>query len=56
MIAVPVLTAATIPLEDPTVATPALPLVHEPPAGVELSVVVPPGHKATIPEIGVGLA
>ena len=45
----------TTPVPATTVALPLL-LVHVPPAGVELSVVVNPIHTLFVPVIAVGLA
>ena len=36
---------------DVIVATPVLPLLHVPPEGVQLSVVVPPAHITGVPVI-----
>jgi hypothetical protein len=52
--AVPALTPLTTPVEEPTVATPVLPLVHVPPAGEELSVVEEPVQTEAVPVIAAG--
>jgi hypothetical protein len=52
--AVPALTPDTTPVDDPTVATPVLPLTHVPPAGEELSVVVEPVQTEAAPVIAAG--
>lgn len=52
--AVPALLPVTTPELEPTVATPVLPLVHVPPDGVELNVVVEPVHTVAVPVIEVG--
>ena len=44
----------TIPVVDPTVAIPVAPLVHVPPRGVSLNVVVKPAHTVSVPEIAPG--
>ena len=54
ILAVPALTPETTPVPDPTVAIPTLPLVHVPPAGVELSVVVAPAQITAVPVMAVG--
>lgn len=45
-----------MPDEEPTVAIAVLLLVHEPPDGVELSVVVVPTHNVAVPVMADGLA
>ncbi len=55
MFAVPAATPETIPVL-PTVATPVLPLTHEPPPGVEDNVVVAPTQTDIVPEIAAGAA
>jgi hypothetical protein len=58
MVEVPAVTAVTIPLVDPTVATPGVALSHVPPEGLPVSetVVVPTVHKRGDPEMeGVAL-
>jgi hypothetical protein len=52
--AVPALTPVTTPVDEPTVATPVLPLVQVPPDGDELSVVVDPVQTEAVPEIAPG--
>jgi hypothetical protein len=54
IIDVPEATPVTIPVDEPTVATPVVPLVHVPPEGVELSVVVSVAHTEAVPVILVG--
>jgi hypothetical protein len=51
MVAVPALTPETIPDEEPTVAVPVAPLVHEPPEGVAVKVVVVDGQTSKDPLI-----
>ncbi len=48
---VPALTPDTIPLDDPIVATAALLLVHVPPPGVPISVLVQIAHINAVPVI-----
>ena len=52
MVAVPTETPVTIPVANPTEATPETLLVHVPPAEVLLSVVVAPRHTNGVPDIG----
>jgi hypothetical protein len=60
MVAVPatvaevVLMPVTIPAPVPTEAVPGAELVHAPPAGEELRVVVSPRQTAAVPIIGTG--
>lgn len=54
--AVPASTPVTIPELLPTVAMPVLPLVHVPPDGEELNVVVAPTHTVAVPVIADGVA
>lgn len=56
MVAVPAVTPVTIPVPEPAVATPVLPLVHVPPAVVPISVVDEPAHMLIVPVIGPGTA
>lgn len=51
MSAVPAATPVTMPVPDPTVAVAVLPLVHVPPDGEELNVVVAPSHTVAVPVI-----
>jgi hypothetical protein len=41
-----------VPDEEPTVATPVLPLAHTPPPSASLNVVVEPEHTVNVPVIG----
>ena len=52
MIEVPLAVSDTTPVPETTVATAVVPLVHAPPAGALVSVVVLPGHTVSVPEIG----
>lgn len=52
----PALKPVTIPEPEPTVATDGVPLVHVPPVGMELSVVVVATHSASVPAIALGAA
>jgi len=52
---VPADTPVTIPVVDPTVATPILPLLHTPPPDTLLSVVVLPEHSVIVPVIDEGV-
>ena len=52
---VPAATPVTTPDEEPTVAAAVLLLLHVPPAGVQVSVFVPPGQTAGAPYIAPGL-
>ncbi len=54
MVAVPGATPPTVPTV--TVATPVLSLLHAPPVGVLVNVVVVPADKLAVPEIAVGNA
>ncbi len=47
----PLVSPFTRPLEEPIVATAGVELVHVPPAGAEVSVVVPEGHIERVPEM-----
>lgn len=49
--AVPAETAVTTPVEDATVATAGLPLLHVPPAGVPAYAVEAPSHTLVAPDI-----
>ena len=51
---VPAATPVTIPDDEPTVATPTLPLVHVPPDGVLFNVVVRPAQTVNVPVTDVG--
>lgn len=53
--ACPVDTPDTIPVVPVTVAAVVLPLLHVPPAGLSLSVVVMPVHTLLLPETGTGV-
>jgi len=53
---VPGVTPVTIPVDEPTVATPVEPLIQLPPATDSLSVVVSPIQVVSVPVIGVGTA
>lgn len=44
-----------VPVDDPIVATPVLLLVQMPPLGVELSTVLVATHRASAPDILVGV-
>lgn len=55
MVVVPADAPVTTPDEEPTVAIPVLPLVHVPPDGELLYVVVEPIHTDVVPEIDPGL-
>ena len=52
--AVPAVTPVTTPVDATTDATLALPLLHAPPVGVLLKVVVPPTHRFSVPVTGEG--
>ena len=54
MSVVPAATPRASPVEEPIVATEVVPLVHVPPPGVELNVLVLPIHTAIVPVIAVG--
>ena len=56
MMVVPDATPVTAPVEEPMVATPGVPLVHVPPVGVLLSVVVAPMQAPVVPEMVPGKA
>ena len=56
MLAVPVLTPVTMPVDAPTVALAALLLVHVPPPGVDVSVVDVPIQAVSVPPIAPGAA
>ena len=56
MLTLPPATPVTIPLAEPTVAIIVLLLVHVPPVGVELNVIVAPGHTVPGPVIVLGSA
>ena len=47
----PAVTPVTTPVTTFTVSIAALPLLHVPPVGVPLSVIVEPRHKGMLPEI-----
>jgi hypothetical protein len=49
---VPPIKPFTRPLAEPIVATLVVELVHVPPAGAEVRVVVPEGHIESVPETG----
>jgi hypothetical protein len=51
---VPVVTGATIPVDDPIVATPVAELVHVPPLNKLVTVALLPGHVAKEPAIADG--
>jgi len=53
---VPGVPPVTTPLDEPTAATPGVPLVHVPPAGELASVVVPPEQITIVPDIAPGRA
>lgn len=55
MFALPAATPDTMPDPEPTVATPVLLLVHVPPDGEELSVVLAPVHTEAVPDIAPGV-
>ena len=50
----PIVTPETIPLDDPTVATAVLLLLHVPPVDALLNVAAKPTHIAEPPEIAAG--
>jgi len=52
---VPGLIPDTIPVVEPTIATPVLPLLHVPPVVAEANVVVAPVHKPNAPVITAGM-
>ena len=52
----PVLTALTMPDDEPMVATPVALLVQVPPVGGQLRVVPAPWHRLREPDIGPGAA
>ena len=52
----PAETPDTVPVPEPMVATPVVALVHVPPVGVELNVVVLPAQTDAVPVIVVGRA
>jgi len=54
--AVPVPAPVTVPVEDPTVATDGLPLVHAPPDTEFVRVVLLPTHTVATPPIDAGMA
>jgi hypothetical protein len=54
MVAVPAATPVTIPVDEPTVATPVLLLLQTPPGERLLSVVVLPAHTVDAPVTGAG--
>lgn len=54
--AVPLASAITVPVVDPTDATLVLLLVHVPPANVFVSVVLVPAHNVVLPEMAAGRA
>lgn len=54
MVATPAATPVTIPVAEPIVAVPVLPLVHNPPPPASLSVVVAPIHTWVRPVIAGG--
>lgn len=56
IIEVPALTPVTMPVVEPMVATPVLPLVHMPPPVASVTVVVAPMHALNVPPIAAGLA
>lgn len=56
MVAVPVLTPETTPDVELTLAVDDALLVHVPPVGEELNVVVAPAHTADAPDIAAGAA
>jgi hypothetical protein len=57
MVVVPPLTPLTTPVEDTTVATDVLLLLHVPPDAVFVNVVVDPSHTVNVPPMvpGVGV-
>lgn len=56
MVDVPALTPVAMPLVEPIVATPVLPLLHVPPGTLLLSVVVAPWHTEVVPPMAEGAA
>jgi hypothetical protein len=52
IIEVPLDTPDTTPVPETTVAAAVVPLVHAPPAGALVSVVVLPGHTVKVPDMG----
>lgn len=54
MVAVPAPAPETMPDEEPTVATPVALLLHVPPVGLQLSVVVDPSHTVVVPVMDPG--
>jgi hypothetical protein len=56
ILVVPAVTPEAIPVEEPMVATARVVLLHVPPAGVELSVVVLPIQADRVPPIADGRA
>src|SRR5579872_552735 len=48
MVTVPAATPVTTPLDEPTVATPGLPLLHTPPGVASVNVMVPNTHKTLV--------
>ena len=54
IVAVPAATPDTTPVVEFTVAVPVAPLVHVPPVGEQLNVVVDPAHTASVPVIAPG--
>ena len=55
MVAVPAVMPVTSPVDDPTVATEVLLLLHTPPLVASLSAVVNPTQTAAVPVIGTGV-
>ena len=55
IVELPADTPVNVPLVEPIVATAMLPLVHVPPKGVALNVVVDPAHTTAVPVIGPGV-
>jgi hypothetical protein len=54
MVTVPGVTPRTVPVEDPTTATPVLLLLHDPTVAGSLSVAADNGHTFTAPDIAGG--
>ena len=52
IVVVPEVTPVTIPVDEPTVATPVALLVHDPPPVLLVNVIVEPGHTVPGPTIG----
>ena len=52
MVTTPAATPVTKPEDEPMEATAGLELLHVPPGGVQLKVVVPPAHTLNVPVIG----